>query len=290
MRSPWSVLWMVLWIGSNIIAAESPIPAEAPPLPPSPVEQFRQWLRMAPEQRTQALADWPEAKRKVIEEKLLAYQAFSEEQRERRLKMLELRWYLRPLMGMSMGQRQVQMAAIPEALQELVRKRLEQWDRLELAQQKQILQNEESRELATTYFAQVRRGQALEPAQLNQLKRSREILNNPKVAAHVAVFFTLPTEQQARTLEHFSEVERREMQRTLDIFAHLTPAERRLCVDSFHKFASMGVEERKEFLLNAARWQAMSPQERETWKELVTKLPPFPPEPEVTPPTPNEVR
>ena len=40
----------------------------------------------------------------------------------------------------------------------------------------------------------------------------------------------------------------------------------------------MAPEERTRFLRNAARWQEMTPTERKTWKELVTKLPPLPPD------------
>jgi hypothetical protein len=48
----------------------------------------------------------------------------------------------------------------------------------------------------------------------------------------------------------------------------------------------MSREERGSFLRNAARWQAMTPHERETWKQIVTKLPPMPPETEILPPMP----
>ena len=49
----------------------------------------------------------------------------------------------------------------------------------------------------------------------------------------------------------------------------------------------MAPRERNEFLRNAARWQAMSPEERQTWKRLVQTLPPMPPEVPSFPPFPR---
>jgi hypothetical protein len=77
------------------------------------------------------------------------------------------------------------------------------------------------------------------------------------------------------------------MQKALDSFANLPPQLRRTCVESFQKFASMSPTERGEFLRKAERWQQMTAQERETWKRLVTKLPPMPPEPIELPPSPQ---
>ena len=62
---------------------------------------------------------------------------------------------------------------------------------------------------------------------------------------------------------------------------------RRACVESFQKFATMSPVERREFLRKAERWQHMSPEERETWRNLVTKLPPMPQEPIEMPPAPQ---
>ena len=60
-------------------------------------------------------------------------------------------------------------------------------------------------------------------------------------------------------------------------FAKLPSVQRQVCIDSFRKFANMTPEQQLQFLKNAERWQAMTPSERETWRTLVTKLPPLPP-------------
>jgi hypothetical protein len=66
------------------------------------------------------------------------------------------------------------------------------------------------------------------------------------------------------------------MERSLKTFAELLPEQRRICLDSFEKFTRMSKEQRDQFLKSAARWQAMTPRERETWRVLVSILPPQP--------------
>ncbi len=64
-----------------------------PPMPPSPVEDFRRWLLQTPEQRTLSLASKTPGQRKYLLSKLTEYQSLSPEQREARLQVLDLRWY-----------------------------------------------------------------------------------------------------------------------------------------------------------------------------------------------------
>jgi hypothetical protein len=64
-------------------------------------------------------------------------------------------------------------------------------------------------------------------------------------------------------------------------FEQLPAAERVQCVQAFARFASLSLEERRQFLKNAERWQMMSPDDRQNWRELVQTLgtvsPPVPP-------------
>jgi len=74
-----------------------------------------------------------------------------------------------------------------------------------------------------------------------------------------------------------SAAERRQMEQALQSYASLPPVLQRVCVESFSKFAAMSAEERNQFLQNAAKWEAMSEYERQTWRTLVNRLPPVPP-------------
>jgi hypothetical protein len=277
-------------MGNQLHAAQAPIPTVMPPIPPSPIQEFRQWLKMTDAERETALALYTEEKRVVLRRKIQAYAAMPAEQRERRLRMLELRWYLRPLMGFSPEQRGNYLAMMPMRLHDLVTTRLRQWDQLDANIRKEILANDDAREMTMRYFAHIRRSpaqslQSLDPARRAEMREKLQIWSQTtpaqreRMAEQLSAFFELPAPEQERTLQAFSESDRQEMQKALAVFAKLPPQNRRLCVQSFQKFATMSPEERGEFLRKAERWQQMTAQERETWRLLVTKLPPMPPEP-----------
>jgi hypothetical protein len=298
------VVWVILLLCvANLAAADAPNPSALPPFPsgPSPLQRFRGWLEMPPQEREKALAEYSPEKQKVLRDKLAAYEILPQEQRARRLNMLELRWYLRPLMNMPPEQRKPHLLAVPPPLQPMIMDRLDAWDKLDAKTRLELLASEENKELVMAYFAQIRRGVSQSQI-LNQLdtadrSRLRDALatwnkTSPdelqRKAAHIATFFTVEPETRARTLAALSPSEQAEIQRTLDLFARMPLAQRRASVHSFQKFATMSPEDRNQFLRNAARWREMTPQERETWKQLVTKLPPMPPEPEEPAPMPSE--
>jgi hypothetical protein len=105
-------------------------------------------------------------------------------------------------------------------------------------------------------------------------------------------FFQLPQMERTKTLNVMSESERKEMEGTLSAFEKLAPEQRKLCIESFEKFTSMRPDERRQFLRDAERWQAMPEKERKAWRNLVTALPPLPdttplpPMPRSLPPNP----
>ena len=292
----WAVM---LWLCATLVeGAEAPNPAGLPPIPPpapSPLEKFRGWLSLPEAEREKAIAEYPEEKQKVLREKLRAYAVLPAPQRDRRLNMLELRWYLRPLMNLPAGQREAHLLAVPVPLQPMVMDRLQAWDKLDAETRAELLANEERKELVMAYFAQIRRGipqtqifSQLSHTNRDRLREALAVWNRrpeelERKAAQIATFFETQPAAQAKTLSVLSAAEQAEIQRTLDLFSRLPIEQRRLCVNSFRKFAAMSAEERNQFLRNAARWRELTPRERETWKELVTKLPPMPPEPEPEP-------
>ncbi|HTG43209.1 MAG TPA: DUF3106 domain-containing protein, partial [Verrucomicrobiae bacterium] len=235
----------------------------------------------------------------LLRQKLKAYETLPKEERDRRLRALELRWYLRPLMSMNPQDRSGALDLVPARLQPLVQERLQQWDQLAPEVRKEILADENVRELATNYFVQVQRGRSaqdilasLPPAKRQELQNvlqnwsSIPSADRARLGRQLPGFFDLPREEQARAFEELPETERQDVERTLNAFARLSPEQRRVCVNSFQKFATMLPAERASFLRNAARWQAMTSEERSTWKQLVTKLPPLPSESLSEPPYP----
>jgi hypothetical protein len=248
-------------------------------------------------ERSQALADWPSEKREVLVRKLDVYGKLEPAERERRLKMIELRYYLQPLMTNSAAERGVKMGKIPPALRGIIAQRLRQWDLLQPDVKEKILANE----AAVNYFASIPPTPPSPPGvklpETSESKASREHLKlwqslsvseREKYSRQFNQFFELPRDERVRALSTLSEAERQEMQSTLDAFAKLSPRQRALCIDSFKKFTRMSPAERNNFLKSAARWAAMTPEERETWKALVRELPPLPPiDPPPTPSVPE---
>ena len=52
----------------------------------------------------------------------------------------------------------------------------------------------------------------------------------------------------------------------------------------------MSALEKQDFLKNAERWSQLSPKERQTWRDLVTHVPEWPPmPPDLMPPLPPHI-
>jgi hypothetical protein len=266
-----------------------------PPLPPSPVQPFRQWLEMSPADRDKALAEYSAPKRAILKRKLLDYDQLTPAERERRLQMLEIRYYIRPLMTNSLDERSSRVESLPLPLQKVLSQRLRQWDTLPPEIRHKILTNE----TAVNYFAALppmppgaviasgnQEGTAGAALDL-QVWPSLPDAERARMTARFDQYFQWPKEDQARILETLSENERQEMQNTLDAFSRLSPEQRRVCINSFTRLTQMSPQERNLFLKNAARWSAMTPEERKTWKSLVTELPPLPQIAPPLPPTPK---
>jgi hypothetical protein len=99
------------------------------------------------------------------------------------------------------------------------------------------------------------------------------------ITEQVNQFFELTAAEKAQTLNTLSSTERAQMEKTLQTFEKLPPQQRLQCVRNYAKFASMTPAERADFLKNAESWAKMSPKERQTWRDLVTHVPQWPPMP-----------
>ncbi|MGA2788726.1 MAG: DUF3106 domain-containing protein [Verrucomicrobiota bacterium] len=270
----------------------------------SPVDLFRELLAMTPAERKNYLTNRPPGIRNRILAKVSEYKALDPNERELRLRATELRWYLFPLMHEMPTNRAAQLAAIPEDLQALVNTRLMQWDTLPPPVQKEFFENER----ALRYFTQV---DSQNSPPLPPLSPGQERQNGPpdpdlahwntlsedqrqKITDQCNQFFELTPSEKQKTLNTLSEAERRQMEKTLETFGQLPPEQRRQCIQAFTQFAGMSAREKKDFLKSAQRWSQMSPQERQTWRDLVRQVPewpplpaaPLPPLPPLSPPLP----
>jgi hypothetical protein len=241
-----------------------------PPLPPglSPVGVFRKLLVMSPAEREELLAARPPETRTRILAKVQEYETLDPDERELRLRATELRWYVTPMLKMPPADRAEKLAQVPAELQPSVKSRLMQWDLLPPPLKQEFLTNETT----LHYFAQA----TMPPAADSQQE---------KAADRFRRFFDLTPGEKEELLGTLSAEERAQMDKTLKTFDQLPPQQRLLCVRNYAKFAGMNEAERAEFLKNADQWSKMSPEERQTWRDLVAHVPLWPPLP-MPPPMP----
>lgn len=274
-----------------------PLPALAP-MPPwtgSPITFFRELLAMSEGERKQALTNRPPEVQARILAKAHEYLLLKPDDRELRLQVTELQWYLLPLMTGPATNRAARLADIPSGQRTLVEDRLRQWDKLAPAEQKKLLENQAT----VRYLTEIegltpnqRRAtlKSIAPAQRAMLEQGIARWDTmsggerQRMLGRFNQFFDLTPEEKEKALKTLSAPERSQIEKTLKAFGSLAPAQRAACVRSFAKFASLSLEERQQFLKNAERWQAMTPAERQAWRDLVRTIPP--PLPQIMPPLP----
>jgi len=270
----------------------SVVPSSSPAR--SPVEAFRELLAMTPAERKAFLAARPPEVQRQIMSKVREYLALRPAERDVRLEVTELYYYLWPLMKSPATNRAARLALIPERKRQEVEVRLRDWDKLPAIKQQELLTNA----VAIRHFIEIQlqpplpvlspgRQQKLESG-IQRWQTLREE-QRKQITARFSQFFNLTDAEKQKALQTLSEPERRQIQKTLDKFASLTPAERDDCLACFEKLANLSPAERQQFLKKAERWSALSSDERQEWRQLVddlTREPPLPPG--VVPPIPTD--
>ena len=270
------------------LGSRSPAPpAPAPPLPParSPISFFHDLLAMDAAGREEALTNRSPEIRALILAKVREYESLEPDERELRLRVTELRWYLRPLMSAPATNRPAQLALIPEVHRKLVEGRLQEWDKLSPDLQKELLANEATIRYLTEIEGRTdeQRRQTLEaipPAGRTVLEQgidkwaSMSEDQRQRMLSRFREFFELTAQEKQRVLNTLPGPKRSQIERTLRSFDNLPSDQRDQCIRSFEKFAGLSPAERQQFLKSAERWKQMSPSERQVWRELVRKLPP----------------
>jgi len=261
---------------ANIFPGAGQAELPLPPIPPkmqSPVRFFRELLSLSPAERFDALTNRTPEVRARIMAKVQEYLRLEPDERELRLRATELRWYLTPLFRLAPADRAARLAQVPDELRGLVESRLTQWDLLPPPLQKEFLDNDR----ALHYFAHI------EPT--NSVAGTPEA---QKISEQFNQFFELTDAEKQQALGTLSTGEREAMEKTLQSFSRLPVQQRLLCVRNYATFAGMSGPERAEFLKNAEQWSKMSPQERQSWRDLVAHVPQWPPmPPPALPPMPH---
>jgi predicted Fe-S protein YdhL (DUF1289 family) len=214
------------------------------------------------------------------------------DERELRLNATELRWYLLPLLRETPTNRDARLAQVPDNLRDLARNRLEQWDALPPQSRQEFLDNERTLQyfsLMNSTNAAPEPGVQRGPTDAEQARwQALSEEERRKITAQFNQFFGLTPVEKQKTLNTLSNTGHAQMEKTLQSFDKLPPAQRAQCIRAFTKFAGMSPAERAEFLKNAERWSQLSPKERQAWRDLVAQVPLWPPLPpaRIMPPMP----
>ena len=275
---------------SQSLLADATNAASAPALVPSPVQLFRELLVMTPEELAGQLEIRPPEMRAPIEAKVKEYLAISAEERELRLQATELRHFLSLLMPLHPTNRAPLMAQIAEPMRSAVEARLVVWNIMPPQMQEELLANEQ----VVRHFTQLGvMSAAQRKAMLDDMPADQRAKLEADIArwkalpettrkgvfAQMSQFFDLTGSEREKAMRNLSVAERDAMKQTLVAFAALTPDQRQTCIRSFEKFAGMSLADRQIFLKKAEAWQKMTPSERERWREVVTRVPQWPPFP-----------
>lgn len=285
---------MQLITGVQAAAQEKRAPeVKTPPSLPviqSPIEYFRELLVLPAVERERSINTRSDEQKKILRAKLKEYESMTAEDRELRLAVTELRWYLVPLMRTAPENRVERLENIPDEKRTLVEDRLQRWDKLSRDQQKEFLESE----MTVNYFLRLQASTPEEQTNLlqsvsseyrkkleSELERwgSLHSEDRDRMNERFQEFFELSPAEKEKTLSTLSQAERAQMEKTLASFQSLSADQRRNCIRSFDKLASMNARDRIQFLRKAEAWEKMSPTDRSAWRELVRSLPQMPPLP-----------
>lgn len=272
-----------------------PLPSTSTPAR-SPVAWFRQLLDATPEDLAANLQNRSESQRRWIESKLNEYRSLSAAERELRLRATELQWYLRPLLSATATNRPALLERVPEEYRPIIDQRLQNWDALPADTRDDLLRYESTAAWIFRSSSAPRTNDSQFPTEtptaqrLEVERRLRDWQALPEERRNQLCdlfqhFFELSPRAKEKTLNTFTDAERREIEATLREFERLQPEERVLCLRSFQRLAQLTPRERASFLTTAERWRELSPADRQTWRLLVRRLPPMPPG-LLTPPQP----
>ncbi len=280
---------------SAVDRAPEALKALMPPAPApaqSGIGYFRTLLAAPPVEREKLLAGKSDVHRQVLESSVRRYEALSPEERETRLRTMELRFHVTTLLRVPPSKRDEQLKLVPEGDRPIVEERLRYWDTLSLQEQKEALENERAaRILGVAGPGSKTREIPLTGQTSNQVRQIEQQLvrwqslpegRRRQVEKNFVALFEFSDQEKALGQLNalpLSADERDLMQKTVEAFKKLPLPARENCIRNFPKFAELSPAERRQFLYNAQEWQKMSAQDRESWRKLVSKVPKFPPLP-----------
>lgn len=272
--------------------------APDPPHPSTPVDNFRRLLAAGETERQAVLGDRSPAQREYLVGQLAEFDSLTPAEREARLRLLELRYYLGPLLVDASQGRTNQFLLVPPAYRAAVRDRLLAWESLSSALRAELIEDHAALRRLLLFPGAVA---APDPAGTGSLAppdrarfdravaRLRDMGTGERqaLAEHLHRFFQFSDAEQQRALAQVDAGPRARLEQLVAELDGLPASEREQCLESLKRFARLSLPEQERFLRNALRWAAMSPEDRQVWRQVHANLPPIPPE---IPPSPGTVQ
>src|SRR6185503_6375869 len=255
------------------------------------IQYFRRLLDSPAAEREQLLASKSPEQRRVLTNSVRIYLDLSPDERESRLRAIELRFYLSPLLRLPATNRALIFQTVPETFRPLVQERLDYWDGLSPEMRQQLLDSDRLIRVGPSAILMspppnrsVRGYSSNQLDAMDAAARQWHLYPSAKREEIVETFrrlYQVTPQEKNKTLSllPLTEAERAQIEKSLEKFFKLNSVEQKLVVKSFTKFATLSPEERRQFLRNAEAWQKMSTEDRERWRYLVNNLPPLPPLP-----------
>ena len=265
--------------------------------PPSPLfqpktELFRKILAMTPAEQEAWLTNRPAAVRSQLAGKIREYEAMTPDSRESVLRATELHEYLAYFVKVAPAARASQLAQVPKEYRATINMKLREFDVLPPDLQKEVLAGRST----ANYFlnpaplwagaAHPAHPTAPMPPPLPQPREALQYLNRlppderRKMYTSFEHFFDLNNDDRQKILATLPADERARVEKTLHDLESLPPEQRDRGLKSISMLAKMTDEQRAAFFQNAAVWEKLPPVEQQTWRKVVTHLPPLPPLPD----------
>jgi len=283
---------LLLGAASLLPAADTPASPATPPVPTvASIDFFRSLMAMTPEQRRTALAIKSAGQREVLEAKIREYAVMTDKERELRLRLLEIRLYLLPLMRMEPDMQTRMLARIPDKERPFVQYRLGDWNSLSPGEKEMLLATPSSLH-AFLYRGYGRTGEGaskvgkIMPPNLDRY-RERMIAKwqrlseerRQEIVSRFDQFLALEKAKRQAVVQRLPMPDQAHAQKTLRRMEGLSPEERTQFLTGLRQFADLDYQARERFKRLTVYWNNMSIEERSLWRSIIVKVqnPPLPP-------------
>ena len=280
-----SWLLLVAWgLGEEPVLASS-----------NPVQFFRQLLQASAEERAALLAEKTETSRARIQRGLIEFESLRPEARERRLELLEFRFYLLRSLERKDESLESKLAATPDRFRTVIRTRMEHWMLYPPQLQDQLLAyNKNLARLEALRNSNDKQRKAI-LSSVSELERTRlekdfqgwvDLPESKREAVRrqIGAFFSIPKQDRLQAIKSLDADEQRQLTSIVRLLDGQTAEVRDRLIDGFLEFVQLSAIEKGEFVQGARRWRKMSDSEKAGWRALITKvesqgqtIPPLPP-------------